>query len=49
MVDAAESGDCEGNGNSAQTRILNDLLLHRDTVCINAPGATDRSRVHLNL
>ncbi|XP_017332305.1 SANT and BTB domain regulator of class switch recombination isoform X3 [Ictalurus punctatus] len=43
VVNAAEPGDCEGNMNSVQTRILNDLLLHRDAVCVSSPTATDSS------
>lgn len=48
MVNVAEPGDCEGNVNSVQTRMLNDLLLHRDAVCMSSPTAMDRSRVHVN-
>ncbi|KAK3538295.1 hypothetical protein QTP70_035062, partial [Hemibagrus guttatus] len=43
VVNAAEPGDCEGNVNSAQTRILNDLLLHRDAVCMSSSAATESS------
>ncbi|TSU37056.1 hypothetical protein Baya_12880 [Bagarius yarrelli] len=42
VVNAAEPGDREGNVNFAQTRILNDLLLHRDTVCTSSSADTDR-------
>ncbi|XP_029553407.1 uncharacterized protein KIAA1841 isoform X2 [Salmo trutta] len=40
IVNASDSGDCTGDHhvNSAQTRLLNDLLLHRETVCVpNTP------------
>lgn len=47
VVNAAEPGDCEGNVNSVQIRILNDLLLHRDAVSSSA--ATERSGVHVKL
>ncbi|XP_053093632.1 SANT and BTB domain regulator of class switch recombination [Pangasianodon hypophthalmus] len=43
VVNVAEPGDCEGNVNSVQTRILNDLLLHRDAVCMSPPTSTDSS------
>uniref|UniRef100_A0A8C7KKD2 SANT and BTB domain regulator of CSR n=1 Tax=Oncorhynchus kisutch TaxID=8019 RepID=A0A8C7KKD2_ONCKI len=35
IVNVSDSGDCTGDHqvNSAQTRLLNDLLLHRETVC----------------
>ncbi|XP_076834323.1 SANT and BTB domain regulator of class switch recombination isoform X2 [Brachyhypopomus gauderio] len=36
-----DSGDCVDNVNSVQTRILNDLLLHRDVVCVNNPPASE--------
>lgn len=49
MVNVVEPGDPEGNTNSKQTRILNDLLLHRDVVCTSCPTATDRSGIHVNL
>uniref|UniRef100_A0A673KV30 SANT and BTB domain-containing protein n=1 Tax=Sinocyclocheilus rhinocerous TaxID=307959 RepID=A0A673KV30_9TELE len=35
IVSAADGGDCgDHNVNSTQTRILNDLLLHREAVCV---------------
>ncbi|CAB1343938.1 unnamed protein product [Coregonus sp. 'balchen'] len=36
IVNVSDSGDCTGDHqvNSAQTRLLNDLLLHRETVCV---------------
>ncbi|XP_042171206.1 uncharacterized protein KIAA1841 isoform X2 [Oncorhynchus tshawytscha] len=40
IVNVSDSGDCTGDHqvNSAQTRLLNDLLLHRETVCVpNTP------------
>ncbi|KAM6956246.1 SANT and BTB domain regulator of class switch recombination [Aplochiton taeniatus] len=40
IVSVLDSGDCSGDHqvNSAQTRLLNDLLLHRDAVCVpNTP------------
>lgn len=38
IVSAGDGGNC-GNHNaiSTQTRILNDLLLHRDAVCVRSP------------
>ncbi|KAI5622822.1 hypothetical protein C0J50_17700, partial [Silurus asotus] len=42
-VTVAEPGDCEGNVSSVQTRVLNDLLLHRDAVCMSFPTAPDSS------
>uniref|UniRef100_A0A9J8A8J0 SANT and BTB domain regulator of CSR n=1 Tax=Cyprinus carpio carpio TaxID=630221 RepID=A0A9J8A8J0_CYPCA len=36
IVSAADGGDCgDHNVNSTQTRILNDLLLHREAVCFS--------------
>ncbi|XP_051503147.1 SANT and BTB domain regulator of class switch recombination isoform X1 [Myxocyprinus asiaticus] len=35
IVSAADGGDCvDHNVNSTQTRMLNDLLLHREAVCV---------------
>uniref|UniRef100_A0A672KCF6 SANT and BTB domain regulator of CSR n=1 Tax=Sinocyclocheilus grahami TaxID=75366 RepID=A0A672KCF6_SINGR len=35
IVSAADGGDCgDHNVNSTQTRILNDLLLHREAMCV---------------
>ncbi|XP_012675372.2 uncharacterized protein KIAA1841 isoform X2 [Clupea harengus] len=35
VVSAADSGDCSGHPvNTAEARLLNDLLLHRDAVCV---------------
>uniref|UniRef100_A0A8C2CSW1 Si:ch211-189k9.2 n=1 Tax=Cyprinus carpio TaxID=7962 RepID=A0A8C2CSW1_CYPCA len=40
IVSAADGGDCnDHNVNSTQTRILNDLLLHREAVCV--PESTE--------
>uniref|UniRef100_A0A8C2CWY6 Si:ch211-189k9.2 n=1 Tax=Cyprinus carpio TaxID=7962 RepID=A0A8C2CWY6_CYPCA len=55
IVSAADGGDCnDHNVNSTQTRILNDLLLHREAVCV--PERSDynnflqkKNIVYLNL
>lgn len=36
-----EDEDCD-EATSAQTRVLNDLLLHRDAVCLSNTPAADR-------
>lgn len=42
IVSATDGGDCgDHNVNSTQTRILNDLLLHREAVCV--PERSDYS------
>uniref|UniRef100_A0A8C0YA46 SANT and BTB domain regulator of CSR n=1 Tax=Cyprinus carpio carpio TaxID=630221 RepID=A0A8C0YA46_CYPCA len=42
IVSAADGGDCnDHNVNSTQTRILNDLLLHREAVCVPESGSTE--------
>lgn len=42
IVSTADGGDCgDHNVNSTQTRILNDLLLHREAVCV--PERSDYS------
>ncbi|XP_049319916.1 SANT and BTB domain regulator of class switch recombination isoform X2 [Astyanax mexicanus] len=43
VVSVWEGLDCEDNVNPNQTRILNDLLLHRDAVCVFSTHTTDRS------
>uniref|UniRef100_A0AAR2M6J1 SANT and BTB domain-containing protein n=1 Tax=Pygocentrus nattereri TaxID=42514 RepID=A0AAR2M6J1_PYGNA len=43
VVSALDDGDCGDNMNSVQIRILNDLLLHRDAVCVISTQTADRS------
>lgn len=43
VVSAADSGDCSGHpADTAQTRLLSDLLLHRDAVCVTPAPQPDR-------
>uniref|UniRef100_A0A671KZA8 SANT and BTB domain-containing protein n=1 Tax=Sinocyclocheilus anshuiensis TaxID=1608454 RepID=A0A671KZA8_9TELE len=43
IVSAADGGDCsDHNVNSTQTRILNDLLLHREAVSDDASAGSER-------
>lgn len=43
VVGASDSGDCSGHpADTAQTRLLNDLLLHRDAVCMSPAPLPDR-------
>ncbi|XP_072546219.1 SANT and BTB domain regulator of class switch recombination isoform X2 [Salminus brasiliensis] len=43
VVSASDGLDSGDNVNSAQTRILNDLLLHRNAVCVSSTHTTDSS------
>ncbi|KAL7861611.1 hypothetical protein SRHO_G00130520 [Serrasalmus rhombeus] len=43
VVSALDDGDCGDNMNSVQIRILNDLLLHRDAVCVISTQTADSS------
>uniref|UniRef100_A0A8C2CUX2 Si:ch211-189k9.2 n=1 Tax=Cyprinus carpio TaxID=7962 RepID=A0A8C2CUX2_CYPCA len=46
IVSAADGGDCsDHNVNSTQTRILNDLLLHREAVCVSEDPSAGSERV----
>ncbi|KAK1793697.1 hypothetical protein P4O66_011464 [Electrophorus voltai] len=43
VVCTVDSEDCLDNMKSVQTRILNDLLLHRDVVCVSSPPVSESS------